>query len=46
MKLPVLLEMDIKDAVDLASNWRIGRQTRHIEIKQYFLWELEEEGLV
>ena len=40
------LEMDNKGAVDLANNWSVGGRTRHMEVKQLFLRELKEEGLV
>ena len=32
MKLPMILEMDNKGAVDLASNWSIGGCTRHVDV--------------
>ena len=35
----------LKVKVDSASNWSVGGQTRHIDVKQYFLWKLKEEGL-
>jgi hypothetical protein len=42
MKLPMILEMDNKGAVDLANNWSIGGRTRHVDVRQCFLWELKE----
>ena len=30
MELPILLENDNKGAVDLANNWSLGGQTRHV----------------
>ncbi len=32
MKLPVILEMDNKGAVDIANNWSIRGRTRHVDI--------------
>ena len=46
VKLPMLLEMDNKGAVDLANNWTVGGRTRHIETRQLFLRELKEEGVL
>ena len=40
------LGIDNKGSVDLANNWSIGGRTRHIEVKQHFLRELKEEGLI
>jgi hypothetical protein len=46
VKLPMILRIDCKGAVDLANSWSIGGQTRHIETKQWFLRELKERGIV
>jgi hypothetical protein len=46
VKLPMLLEMDNKGAVDLANNWSIIGQTRHVETRMYFLCELKEIGII
>jgi hypothetical protein len=46
VKTPMLLEIDNKGTVDLANNWSIGGRTRHIEVRQYFLRDLKEEGLI
>jgi hypothetical protein len=46
VKLPMLLEMDNKGAVDLANNWSIGGRTRHVETRMYFLCELKEVGII
>ncbi len=40
VKLPMILEMDNKKAVDLANNWSVGGQTRHVDVRQCFLREL------
>ena len=41
VKLPMLLEMDNKGAVDLANNWSVSGQTRHVDVRQCFLRELK-----
>ena len=40
VKLPMVLEMDNKGAVDLANNWSMGGRTCHVDICNYFLCEL------
>ena len=37
VKLPMVLEMDNKGAVDLANNWSVGGRTRHVDVRNYFL---------
>ena len=44
--MPMILEVDNKAAVDLCNNWSIGGRTRHVEVKQFFLRELKERGIV
>eukprot|EP00957_Ditylum_brightwellii_P011861 893952-Ditylum_brightwellii.AAC.1 len=46
VELPMTLFIDNKGAVDFSNNWSIGGRTRHIEVKQYFLRELKEAGLL
>ena len=46
VKLPMILEMDNKGAVDLANNWSVGGRTRHVDTRQYFLRQLKEEGIL
>ena len=46
VQLPMILEMDNKGAVDLANNWSIGGRTRHIDVRQVFLRELKEAGIL
>ena len=46
VKKPMILEMDNKEAADLANNWSLGGRTRHVDVKQYFLHELKEDGLI
>ena len=46
VNLPMTLYVDNKGAKDLCNNWSIGGRTRHIEVKQYFLRELKEAGII
>jgi hypothetical protein len=38
--------MDNKGAVDLSKNWSVSGRTRHNFIRQSFLRELNEEGII
>jgi hypothetical protein len=42
----MVLEIDNKGAVRLANNWSAGGRTCHVEVRQYFLQELKEEGII
>ena len=46
VKLPMVLEMDNKGAVDLANNWSMGGRTRHVDVRNYFLRDLKDEGIL
>jgi hypothetical protein len=46
VELPMILEIDNRGAKDLTCNWAVGGRTRHVEVKQYFLRELRERGLI
>jgi hypothetical protein len=46
IKLPVVLEMDNSGAVDIANSWSVGGRTRHVDIRKYFLQELNDQGLL
>ena len=46
VKLPMILECDNKGAVDLANNWSAGGRTRHVDVRQNFLRELKEQGIL
>jgi len=46
VKLPMVLEVDNKGCVDFCNNWSVAGRTRHIEVKQYFLRDLKEEGIL
>ena len=42
----MVLKVDNKGAVGLAKSWTVGGRTRHVDVRQYFLRELKEEGLI
>ena len=46
VKKPMILYIDNKGTVDLVNNWSVGGQTRHVDVRMYFLRELKEQGLV
>jgi len=46
VKLPVILELDNKGAVDIANNWSVAGLTKHIDTKQYFIRQLKEDGII
>ena len=46
VELPMILECDNKGAVDLANNWSTGGRTRHVDVRQNYLRELKEQGIL
>ena len=46
VKLPMTLYCENNGAVQLANNWSVGGRTRHVDIKQNFLRELKDNGLL
>ncbi len=42
----MLLETDNKGVVDLANNWSMGGRTCHVDVRNHFLHELKDEGLI
>ncbi len=42
----MILELDNKDAVDIANNWNVAGRTKHIDTKQYFVRQLNEDGII
>ena len=46
VKKPMILEIDNKGVVGLANDWSVDGRICHIEVHQYFLWELKEEGII
>ena len=45
-KLPITIEFENQGSVDSEKNWSVGGRTSHVEIRQYFLRELKEQGLL
>jgi hypothetical protein len=46
VELPMLLEMDNKGAVHLANNWSVGGRVRHVDVRNHFLRDLKDKGLI
>ena len=46
VKLPMILEIDNRGAFDFINGWSVSGRCRHIEVKQYFLRELKEAGII
>ena len=46
VKLPTLASIDNGRALDIGNNWSVGWRTHHVEVKQNFLWELKEAGIL
>jgi hypothetical protein len=46
VNLPMILDVDNKDAVDLVNTFSGRGRTRHIETRQYYLRELKEMGII
>ena len=44
--MPMLLEMDNKGAAQLANNWSVGGRTRHVDVRNHFLIELKDNGII
>ena len=45
VKLPMVLEMDNSGAVDIANSWSVGGRTRFVDVRNYFLCKLKDQGL-
>jgi len=46
VELPMVLEMDNSGAVDIANSWSVGSRTCHVDVRNYFLHELKDKGLL
>ena len=46
IKKPMMLEVDNKGAKDLTHNWSVGGRTRHVNVRGWFLRDLNEEGVI
>ncbi len=46
VKLPMILSIDNKGAVDLINNWSVGGNLRHMDCRLNFVRELKEAGIL
>ena len=46
VELPMLLEMDNSGAVDIANSWSVGGRMHHVDVRNCFLQELKDQGLL
>jgi hypothetical protein len=46
VELPMTLEMDNSGLVDIANSWSVGGRTHHVDVRNYFLQELKDQGLL
>ena len=46
VELPMVLEMDNSGAVDIANSWSVGGRMHHVDIRNYFLHKLKDQGLL
>ena len=46
VELPMVLEMDNSGAVDIANSWSVGGRMCHVDVRNYFLHELKDQGLL
>ena len=46
VELPMILEMDDKGAVDLANSWSVSGRTRHVDVRNHFLRDPKDMGLI
>ena len=42
----MILKVDNKGTKDLVNNWSVGGQTGHIDTRNYFIHELEEQDII
>ena len=46
VKKPMILKIHNKGAVDLTHNWNVGGRTRHVEVRQNVLRDLNRDGII
>ena len=46
VELPMVLEMDNSGTVVIANSWSVGSRTRHVDVRNYFLCKLNDQGLL
>ena len=42
----MVLEMDNSGAVDIANSWSVGGRMHHVDVRNYFLCKLKDQGLL
>lgn len=46
VKKPMILEIDNQGAIDWTNSWSVGGRMRHIDVREHFLRDLREDGLI
>ena len=46
VELPMVLEIDNSRAANVANSWSVGGRMCHVDVHNYFLWELKDQGLM
>jgi hypothetical protein len=46
VKTPMILEVDNAGAKDLTENWIVGGRTRHVNVPEYSLRDMKEDGVI
>jgi len=46
VKKPMILHVDNKGAKDFANNWSAGGRLRHVHVREFYLRELKEKGVI
>jgi hypothetical protein len=46
VKKPMVLEVDNKGAIDWVNSWSVGGRMRHIDVRNAFLRDLREDGIL
>ncbi len=46
VELPMVLKMDNSSAVDIANSWSVGGRMLHVNVHNYFLRKIKDQGLL
>jgi len=46
VKTPIIIRVDNKGTIDLANGWSTGGNLKHVEVRQVFIRDLREEGVL
>ena len=46
VKLPMIVECDNKEEVDLVNGYQVGAGTKHINIRNFFVRDLKDDGII